>query len=70
MTLSNLGRLALAALIGPITDHFNWQISLVSFSMMMGIAWLLMQFLNLKKHSAKIEALENQDAQNLAFTEA
>jgi hypothetical protein len=29
-----------------------------------------MQFLNLKKHSAKIEALENQDAQNLAFTEA
>jgi PAT family beta-lactamase induction signal transducer AmpG len=42
MTLSNLGRLALAALIGPIKANFNWQITLVAFSVMMGVAWLLL----------------------------
>lgn len=67
MTLSNLGRIALAALIGPIKDHFSWQISLLSFSIMMAICWLLMQFMNIEKHSAKIEALENEDALNSAY---
>jgi PAT family beta-lactamase induction signal transducer AmpG len=67
MTLSNLGRLALAALIGPINEYFSWEISLVSFSIMMGVSWLFMLMLNIKKHSQKIEALENEEALNNAY---
>jgi PAT family beta-lactamase induction signal transducer AmpG len=64
MTLSNLGRLALAACIGPVKAYFSWQISLVTFSVMMAVAWLLLQFVNLRKHVAQIQALENADIQN------
>lgn len=61
MTLSNLGRLALAALIGPIKDHFSWQITLIAFAVMMGVAWLLFQFVNLKQQHEQIEALEKRE---------
>ncbi len=33
----------------------------------MTVCWLLMQFMNIEKHSAKIEALENEDALNSAY---
>jgi len=64
MTLSNLGRLALAALIGPIKANFNWQITLFAFSVMMGVAWLLLQFVNLREHEGHIEKLENDDVKS------
>jgi len=67
MTLSNLGRLALAALIGPIKDNYSWQISLFAFSIMLGISWLLMQFLDLNKHLSKVEKLEQTDQQISVF---
>lgn len=66
MTLSNLGRLALAALIGPIKAHFSWPITILAFSAMMAVAWILLQFVNLKKHSAQVEALENSDLKSMA----
>lgn len=58
MTLSNLGRLALAALVGPITTNYNWQIALLSFSIMLGISFILFQFLKYDKHLEAIERLE------------
>ena len=63
MTLSNLGRIALAALIGPITNNFSWEIALLSFAIMISAAWLLMQFLNIDKQMEGVVKLENKDTE-------
>lgn len=65
MTIGNLGRIALAALIGPITANFNWQVALISFAVMIALAWLLMQRLNINKQVERVGDLENKDAENL-----
>ena len=62
MTISNIGRIALAALIGPIKANFNWQITLFAFAVMIGAAWLLLQFLNIHKQVEGVVGLENKDA--------
>ena len=64
MTISNLGRIALAAFIGPINTHFSWQISLLAFAVMIGLAWLLLQFLNINKQAEQVVMLENKEAGN------
>lgn len=62
MTIGNLGRIALAALIGPITANFNWQISIFAFAVMIAVAWFIMQFLNINKQVERVVDLENKDA--------
>jgi MFS transporter, PAT family, beta-lactamase induction signal transducer AmpG len=64
MTIANLGRIALAALIGPIKANFNWQITLLAFAVMIAIAWLLLQFLNINKQVERVVDLENGDAES------
>lgn len=49
MGFGNLGRIALAAFTGPVKADFNWQISLFAFAVMIALAWLLMQFLNINR---------------------
>lgn len=61
MTIGNLGRIALAALIGPVTSNFNWQIALMSFAAMIALAWLLLQFLNINKQVEGVVDLENKN---------
>ncbi len=61
MTLGNLGRIGLAALIGPITANFSWQVSLLAFAVMIALAWLLMQFLNINKQVERVVDLERKD---------
>ena len=63
MTLSNLGRIALAALIGPITKNFSWEIALLSFAVMISTAWILLQFLSIDRQMAGVVKLENNDAE-------
>ncbi len=63
MTISNLGRIALAALIGPIRAHFTWEITLLAFAIMIGFAWLLLQFLNISKQVEGVSKLENKDVE-------
>ena len=67
MTISNLGRIALAALIGPITTNFNWQFALMAFAVMIALAWLLLQFLNINKQVERVVDLENKDANSSRF---
>ena len=62
MTIGNLGRIALAALIGPITSNFNWQVALMAFAFMIALALLLLQFLNINKQVDRVVDLENSDA--------
>ena len=64
MTIGNLGRIALAALIGPITSNFDWQVALMAFAFMIAIAWLLLQFLNINKQVERVVNLENSDTEN------
>lgn len=61
MTISNLGRIALAALIGPIQTSFNWQVSLFAFGVMIALAWALLQFLNINKQVEGVVTLENKN---------
>ena len=64
MTIGNLGRIALAALIGPVTSNFNWQVALMAFAVMIVLAWLLLQFLNINRHVERVVTLENRDIEN------
>ena len=70
MTVANLGRIALAALIGPIKQYFSWEFTLFAFAVMIGFAWFLLQFLNINKQVESVEKLEKTDfnKQNLALT--
>ncbi len=68
MTIGNLGRIALAALIGPIKANFNWQITLFAFAAMIALAWLLLQFLNINKQVERVVDLENRDTENKMAT--
>ena len=61
MTISNLGRIVFAALIVPIKGNFSWEITLFSFAIMISMAWLLLQFLNIDKQVDRIVKLENED---------
>ncbi|MES2774425.1 MAG: MFS transporter [Bacteroidota bacterium] len=62
MTIGNLGRIALAALIGPVKANFNWQFSIFAFAIMIGAAWLLLQFFNIDRQMNAVAGLENKDA--------
>lgn len=61
MTICNFGRIALAALIGPIRANFNWEISLLGYPMFTLIIFILIQFLNIESHVKSIEHLDNRD---------
>ena len=61
MTIANLGRIALAALIGPIRANFSWKITFLGFAIMIGFAWVLIQYLNINKQVKEVEKLENSD---------
>jgi MFS transporter, PAT family, beta-lactamase induction signal transducer AmpG len=61
MTIANLGQMAFAALIGPIKANFNWNISIFSTAVFIGLALLLLQFVNIDKQIEKVVDLENRD---------
>lgn len=68
MTISNLGRIAGAKLIGPIKNQFNWEYTLFAFAAMIALAWLLLQFMRIHHQVKRIEDLENKDAQDKLMT--
>jgi MFS transporter, PAT family, beta-lactamase induction signal transducer AmpG len=68
MTISNLGRIVLAALIGLIQANFNWQITLFVFAIMLWQAWLLLQFLNIEKQVESVVILEKKEVESQVFT--
>ena len=61
MTMGAIGSLGGATLIGPIKEHFSWEITFCSFAAMIALAWVILQFLNLNKLAAQITALEEKD---------
>ncbi len=61
MTIANLGQMSFAALINPISSSFNWQISLVFFTLFLAIAWLILYFLNIEKQIELVAEMELKD---------
>jgi PAT family beta-lactamase induction signal transducer AmpG len=62
MTISNLGRIAGAALIGPIKKQFSWEFTLFAFAIMIGFAWLISAFIQINDHVKQVAELEGKDA--------
>jgi MFS transporter, PAT family, beta-lactamase induction signal transducer AmpG len=61
MTLGAVGSMVGATLIGPIKENFSWEITLLSFVIMIAFAWFIMQFLNIDKQVAQINKLEEAE---------
>ncbi len=58
MTTGAVGSIAGAFLIGPIKENFDWNTTFIFFETFIGLAWLILQFINIEKHVAKIAELE------------
>jgi len=67
MTLANLGKMLFTALIGPIKANFSWEITLFTSAVLLAIAWLLLQFLNVDKQVEGVAALEKKDIESKIF---
>ncbi|WP_353481221.1 MFS transporter [Haliscomenobacter sp.] len=68
MTMGAVGSIAGASLVGPIKENFNWNISFIFFELFIGLAWLILQFINIEKHVAKIAELEHESTKSLVDT--
>ena len=61
MTISNLGRIAGAYLIGPVKKTFNWEYTLFAFAIMMLVALLVIRSVRINKQVEKVNELEQKD---------
>ena len=64
MTIANMGQMAFASFIGPMTDNFNWQISLFVFAGFIAMAWIVLQFVNIDKQIQQVIHLDKSDLEN------
>jgi MFS transporter, PAT family, beta-lactamase induction signal transducer AmpG len=67
MGIANFGQVSLAALIGPLKENFTWEITVFAFAIMIALAWLLLQFLNMEKQVTSVAGLEHKDVTNEAM---
>ncbi|RZJ66005.1 MAG: MFS transporter [Flavobacterium sp.] len=67
MTISNIGRIAGASLVGPLTNRFDWEYVVLSFGVLIAIAWLGIQFLNVDRQVSRIAEFERHDAEILSI---
>jgi PAT family beta-lactamase induction signal transducer AmpG len=65
MTMGAMGSIAGAFLVGPIKENFDWNATFIFFEVFIGLAWLVLQFLNIEKHIEKINALEYESNNSL-----
>ncbi|RYY08735.1 MAG: MFS transporter, partial [Chitinophagaceae bacterium] len=62
MTISNIGRIVGAKLIGPMTSSFNWEYTFLSFSIFIAVAWILIRFMHISHQVKRVAELEGRDA--------
>ena len=65
MTMGAMGSIAGAFLVGPIKENFNWNTTFIFFEIFIGLAWIVLQFINIEKHVAKIAELEYESSERL-----
>jgi PAT family beta-lactamase induction signal transducer AmpG len=68
MTIGNIGRIAGAKLIGPAKQQFSWEYTLFAFSIIIAIAWLIIQFIHIHQQVKSIHDLENKDITDQLMT--
>jgi PAT family beta-lactamase induction signal transducer AmpG len=61
MTIGNLGRIVGAKIIGPIKEQFSWDFTLLFFALFIFINLILIQLINIKNHTTKLDNLEEKD---------
>jgi len=61
MTISNLGRIAGAYLIGPIKKTFTWEYTLFAFVIMLAFALVVVRLIRINKHVESVNDLEKND---------
>ena len=64
MTFGATGSIAGSALIGPIKNNFNWDISFLFFVGFMALAWLVLTVLNIDKQIETINEMEKRQIEN------
>ena len=69
MTISNLGRVTGAKLIGPIKNTFDWEYTLLAFGGMIALAWLIIQFIRIDQHAKRVAGLEVEPAGSVYQTQ-
>jgi PAT family beta-lactamase induction signal transducer AmpG len=62
MTISNIGRIVGAGLIGPLTANLSWEYTILSYAGMIALAWIAIQFLNVRVQVTSIAELDRRDA--------
>jgi MFS transporter, PAT family, beta-lactamase induction signal transducer AmpG len=65
MTMGAMGSIAGATLVGLIKENFNWNITFIFFEAFIGLAWIILQFINIEKHVAKIAEIEYESTKSL-----
>ena len=68
MTMGAMGSIAGAFLVGPIKENFDWNATFIFFIAFIGLAWLILQLINIEKHVAKIAELEYESVESLVET--
>jgi MFS transporter, PAT family, beta-lactamase induction signal transducer AmpG len=63
MTISNLGRITGAKMIGPVKDTFNWQYTLLAFTLMIALSWLILQFTHISKQEKRVSEIDFNESQ-------
>lgn len=64
MTIGNIGRIIGAKLIGPVSDQFNWEYTILVFTLIIGCAWIILQFLNITSQVKQIVQLDAADPED------
>ena len=64
MTISNLGRIFGAYLIGPIKNTFSWEYTLFGFAIMMALALGVIRLIRIQKHVERVNNLEVKDMES------
>ena len=65
MTMGAMGSIAGASLVGPIKENFDWSMTFLFFVGFIGLAWLILQLINIEKHVEKIKTIEYESSKSL-----
>ncbi|MBD2757782.1 MFS transporter [Spirosoma validum] len=61
MTIGAVGSMVGATFIGPIKEHFSWEITFLLFAALMALAWVCLLLLNIGKLNRQINELETKE---------
>ena len=67
MTMGAMGSIAGAFFIGLVKENYDWSTTFIFFTIFIGVAWLVLQFINIEKHVTKINSIEFELAKSKPF---